>query len=241
MKVFWQALRIALYGFAGLALALTVMALWQHPQGWGWHWREGAFVFGHASDAAQGPPKSEERTLPPFDKIKLETAGEFEVTVGAPQRLSVYAAAQAIERIETRVENGTLIVARSVSTFDRTPRFILSLPALRQVEIDDGGGRFRVHGLNGGTFSLNCDGAADFAADGAVDALDVEVDGAARVDTRALKARTVKVRLDGAGLVKVYASDSLDARLEGLGAIRYAGAPKEVRQAIDGLGKIEAE
>lgn len=241
MNSFWQTLRIALYVLAGVALALTVMALWRHPQGWGWHWRENAFVFGHASRMAEGPPKSEERTLPPFDKIKLQTAGEFTVTVGAAQRLSVNAGAQVIDRIETRVENGTLIVDSSVSGFDRTPKFILSLPTLSQVEIDGGGGRFRVHGLNGETFTLNCDGAADFAADGTVEALDVEVDGAARVDTRALRAKTVKVRLDGAGLVKVYASDRLDARLDGLGSIRYAGAPKDVQKEIDGLGKIEAE
>jgi hypothetical protein len=240
MKVFWQTLRVALYVLAGLALALTAMALWRHPHGWGWHWRQGAFVFGRGAQAVEGTPHSEERTLPAFDKIKLETAGEFEVTVGVPQRLSLNAGAQIIDRIQTRVENGTLIVDSSLERFDRSPKFTVGLPALSRVDID-GGGRLRVHGIHGAQFALSCAGAADFAAEGAVQTLDIVVDGAARVDTRGLKAQAVTVRLNGAGLVKVYASERLDAALEGFGSIRYAGAPPDVHKTIEGLGKIEPE
>jgi len=75
---------------------------------------------------------------------------------------------------------------------------------------------------------------------GVADAFDVKISGAGHVSAGDLKANDVIFRVQGFGTGNVFAVNSLDAKIEGVGMLRYKGKP-HVTQYIDGLGSVKPE
>jgi hypothetical protein len=61
------------------------------------------------------------------------------------------------------------------------------------------------------------------------------------MDLSRLAAVNATVESNGAGNITVNVTGSLDARVNGVGTIRYRGGPSEVTTAINGVGSIAAE
>ena len=53
-------------------------------------------------------------------------------------------------------------------------------------------------------------------------------------------AQIVDARLAGVGSAKVRASESLTARVEGIGSLTYYGKPAKVTKSADGIGTVHA-
>ena len=77
-----------------------------------------------------------------------------------------------------------------------------------------------------------------FEIKGVTDLLDVAISGAGHVSAGEMKSKDVKFRVQGFGTGNVDVVNSLDARIEGVGMIKYKGTPK-VNQYIDGLGSVK--
>ena len=77
-----------------------------------------------------------------------------------------------------------------------------------------------------------------FEIKGVTKLLDVRISGAGHVSAGELKAREAVFKVKGFGTGIVYAENKLDARIEGVGKLRYKGNP-EVTQYIDGLGSVK--
>jgi len=75
--------------------------------------------------------------------------------------------------------------------------------------------------------------------DGQVDNLDIRISGAGNADTQKLKAKNVKVSISGAGNATVYAKESLDGNVSGVGNLTYYGNPEDADTNVSGLGKIK--
>jgi hypothetical protein len=65
------------------------------------------------------------------------------------------------------------------------------------------------------------------------------LNGSGKIDAEKLIGNNVTVLIAGAGYAVVYASDSIDASLAGVGSIKYAGNPSKVNSEIIGMGIIE--
>lgn len=74
---------------------------------------------------------------------------------------------------------------------------------------------------------------------GVADKLDVTIKGAGHVSAADLKTKDVIFTVAGFGTGSVYATNTLNAKIEGVGKLRYKGNPK-VTQYIDGLGSVKA-
>jgi hypothetical protein len=98
-----------------------------------------------------------------------------------------------------------------------------------------------VEGLAGGDTRIEIEGAANLKARGHVDGLIVRMSGAGRADLRHLVAKDATVTVDGVGSIHVNATESLDATMNGVGAILYSGSPREVNTAMRGLGTISRD
>lgn len=59
------------------------------------------------------------------------------------------------------------------------------------------------------------------------------------VNTVALRADKVKIKISGTGNISVYAKNKLDVTISGAGVVHYAGNP-EIQQQISGIGKINS-
>jgi len=84
-------------------------------------------------------------------------------------------------------------------------------------------------------------GSGELVVKGKTGSVTVKADGLGRVDTSELITANADVRSDGVGEVRVYASENLKVRAQGLGAVRFMGHPATTDVQTEGLTKVSAE
>jgi hypothetical protein len=113
----------------------------------------------------------------------------------------------------------------------------ISVPKLESLEVE-GGNDVRLSGFDGGESVIKASGAAHIFAEGRLSELTVRMAGAGHGDFSRLEADETKVVVEGVGSVIVHPKDTLDATMNGVGAILYTGNPREVNTRMNGLGTI---
>jgi hypothetical protein len=192
--------------------------------------------------ADTGPVVTERREVESFDSIEMEGAAKLEITVGEPVSVQISGSEQAVQRMETEVRGSTLRIkgrARDWIIRDNSSRLTvqISVPRLESLEVE-GGNDVRLSGLRGGDTTIKAAGAANIKANGQLDQLTVRLTGAGHADLSKLSAVDATVTVDGVGSVIVNAHESLDATMNGVGAIFYTGKPRKVNTRMNGLGTI---
>ena len=89
--------------------------------------------------------------------------------------------------------------------------------------------------------TVDINGSGNFNVSGATKDVQIRLEGAARLDARTLLAEYADVTVKGAAVCDVYASNTLNAELFGIGRISYFGNPSVVNRAVKGLGVIQAK
>nr|WP_298716442.1 DUF2807 domain-containing protein [uncultured Steroidobacter sp.] len=188
-----------------------------------------------------GPTVSERRDLGSFDSINLEGAARLEIKIGEPLSVVVSGNQAAVGRVETNVSGDTLHIknkARDWVIHNRSRLTVqITLPKLDSLELE-GGNDVSVAGLHGGDTTIEATGAANIHAHGELDGLTVRLAGAGHADLSKLAVVDAKVTVDGVGSVIVNPRESLDATMNGVGAIFYTGSPHRVNTRMNGLGTI---
>ncbi len=221
--------------FAGVVL-LALGAVWLFNAGDGLSGASGG-----ASVELTGERGTVRPALDGFERIRLKVPAEVDITAGGSFGVSLSADRAVLERIEARVENGTLIVAPKPGDLRLRNAHVairVTLPTLSALRVDgavEGG----VEGIGGGDFALTVNGAADLDLGGRCERFDLTVNGAASIAARSLKCADVRVTLNGAGNTSVYASRAVRARLNGVGNVVVYGHPAEVEAHKGGFGRIE--
>lgn len=82
------------------------------------------------------------------------------------------------------------------------------------------------------------EGGVFFKLEGVARSLDIKVSGAGHVDAEKLKSKDVSIIIEGVGTGTVYATETLYAKIEGVGKISYEGNPV-VTKHIEGLGSVK--
>ena len=113
----------------------------------------------------------------------------------------------------------------------------ITVPELESLEVE-GGNDVRLTGFAGGETKIRAAGAAHIIAEGHLDELTVRMAGAGHGDFSRLVADEAKVIVEGVGSVIVHPKETLDATMNGVGAILYTGNPREVNTRMNGLGTI---
>jgi hypothetical protein len=206
-----------------LAVTLTVLAL-------------------TACSERSGPVQVQTRELPPFSAIDMEGAAALQIKVGSPSAVQIEATPKVLDRIETEVRGDTLYIRSRAKNWlpSRDGRHVsvrINLPELQVLRLG-GGHRASIEGFAGGEAQIKVEGAAKIDASGYLDTLRVHLAGAGTANLAKLKSVNAHVTVDGVGRVIVHTSDTLDATMNGMGAIHYLGNPREVRTRMNGLGSI---
>lgn len=84
------------------------------------------------------------------------------------------------------------------------------------------------------------EGGVSFNFRGVAKTMDARISGAGHMDADELKTQVVTIEIQGVGGGSVYATDFLNAKIEGVGKIRYKGDP-EVKKIIEGLGLVSPQ
>ena len=188
---------------------------------------------------------SETREVGDFDSIVVRGSAQLHVTVGPPATLSVEGSEEAVRELQTEVSGDTLRIRTSRKEWmfpGGNSRLVVkvTVPKLEDLKLE-GGNDVRLIGFNGGDTTIEIEGAANLKANGRVDELVVRMEGAGHADLRDLVADDATVTVDGVGSVYVNSTKSLDATMNGVGAILYSGTPHEVNTAMRGLGTISKD
>ena len=206
---------------------------------------------------------TEEREVGGFDRVRLETLGELNITRGDEARVALEFSPKYEGAITTEVRGDTLIIADNRTTMTQINRDVLrynvTLPGLEEVELD-GSGDANVGAFSAGALTLDLSGSGDVTAEGLdvgrlelylsgsgsinttgrADALTVNVAGSGKVDARGLRADTVNVTLAGSSGVSVCAVEGLEASLAGSGNVTYYGEPASPDTSVSGSGNVTA-
>ncbi|HEY4368255.1 MAG TPA: head GIN domain-containing protein [Steroidobacteraceae bacterium] len=196
----------------------------------------------HEYEAPTGPLRSETRQLGSFDSVEVEGSTRMQITVGVPESLVIEGRDPFIGRIKTEVRDHTLHIKGSHQGWEwgngqSRVTVKIAVPRLSSLELQ-GGNEVRIAGYNGGNAKIEIQGAADIEATGRVDELSVSMSGAGNADLSKLIANNATVRVSGVGSIYVHPKDTLDATMNGVGAIFYTGKPREVNTRMNGLGTI---
>jgi|LSQX01.2.fsa_nt_gb hypothetical protein len=225
-----------------------------------------AFVLvGCALGPGVGGGPVETRTVPVngVTEVTFEGVGDLEIIQGEAESLEIRAQAGLLEAVTTEVRGNRLYISLRRESWRTNVRALqeihyrLVVPDLTQVTLA-GAGAIRISQLRTEQLRLDLDGAGDIHIDdmrvdsftvrhrgaGSIDAKGevgmqtVRVAGAGSYRAEGLDSLRARIEIAGAGDAIVSVQEHLDARIYGVGSIRYHGDPK-LEQRVLGVGQIK--
>jgi len=181
---------------------------------------------------------TESRDVDEFTRIVIEGAMDLIIEVGGTQSVEITTVRDYISRVETHVEEDTLYISQEGRWRNREIDIEITVRSLDAITLE-GAADIDVTGIDSDMFELEIDGAGDITLEGSCNTVEIEINGAGDVDAEDLKCKRVYVTINGAGDVDAYASESVEAELNGVGDITICGDPSSVRPRIHGLGSFE--
>jgi len=186
-----------------------------------------------------GDMETRELDVDRFDSIKISGAFDLEITIGSPQKVIATIDDNLWDNFDSGVSSGTLYLDWDKSCSpDRDCRIEIVVPELRRVALH-GAGDVEISEYEGDSFEFDLRGAGDLTMEGQVDQLEINISGAGDVDTRKLRARSADVTISGVGDADISVEEELDARVSGVGDLRYYGDPEQRKTRVSGLGSIK--
>jgi hypothetical protein len=232
----------------------------------------GLLLFGHGCSPSwagdwdercvgKGPITTQNRTVGNFTSITIASAVDVQLTRGQTTSVRLEAPRDALPVIETRVEQGRLIIDSRgcINAGSRRPiRAFITYRELGEIDLR-GSGNVTANGtIQRDRLEITIHGSGDLSAAVAVRQLELEIFGSGDVflsgqtgsgeielagsgDIKASKLRSTsaRVQVNGSGDVDLTVTGELDAVVNGSGDIVYRGNPKKVRQRVHGSGSIE--
>ena len=188
-------------------------------------------------DRERGDDKTQTIAAADFDRISIAGVFELDVGVGGDYSLTLSGREEDLARTTAKVEDGVLTLDTGERDREGKRRLIkhgvtakVSLPALNGVDIAgvvDGD----IRDVNAENFSADLSGVGDLNLSGTCGSFDAEVSGVGELNAEDLKCRKVDVDVSGVGGASVYASESVDARIAGIGRIEISGSPAQVSKS----------
>ncbi len=197
-----------------------------------------ALMFSSAVASAADQP----RTVPAFTGVSVQGPINLVLNAGKTQSLVFQGDDKFLQAVESKVVNGTLVIRfpKNYHTEIKSDyKVTISVPELRNFHLE-GAGYAELNHLSGDSVDIGFQGAGKLLANGTVKLLKLQAQGVGDVDTKDLLAARADVTFEGIGAVKVYASERLDAVVQGMGSLSYYGNPKTVNKTVEGIGSVKA-
>ena len=180
----------------------------------------------------------QERLVDGFVGIRAEGLIDIDVEIGEPTSLTLQADDNILPLLTTDVVDGVLVLSsRGAYDAETDVRATIRVPSLQSVVLE-GLGDIVVRGLDEPSFKVAITGSGSATCHGRVGTLDVEIQGLGDAHLARLEARTVRAAVLGMGDAEVFASESLEATVQGMGDVVYHGQPADVRSQVDGMGSV---
>lgn len=184
----------------------------------------------------------QQRTVEPFNAIDVKGPIDMVVQVGQAQSIQLKGDDKYLTNVQLRVVNGKLMISYPKEHEQRRKgdlKMLISMPSLKAFHVE-GAGSAELNNIQGDSVDLGFQGAGRLIANGKVSQLKLVAQGVGDVNTKSLQARNANVNFEGIGAVKVYASERLDAKVQGMGSLNYYGNPRIINKQVEGIGTVKA-
>jgi hypothetical protein len=234
-----------------LLLFITLFTTIQANAQWPWEKVEG-----------NGRLQKQTRQAGQYNAVHSSGPWNVVISYGEPGSIQVEGDENLVPYIETKVEDGKLMIRTTKHVNLRSKNKItihLSLTRVTGLALsgsgdltgngkfhNDGNTYFRVSGS--GTMSFGFDrvtsaevmvsGSGDIRLTGASSSVSARVSGSGNADCSELQADNVTAHVSGSGNVKVNASKMLDATVSGSGNISNRGSATDIRKHVSGSGRV---
>jgi len=218
--------------------------------------------FGLVLTACTSPYQTRSDDVSGFNRISIETFGEFIIEQGDEESLTIEAPRDYLRYITTEVKNETLIISTRRGFIGgpvHQATFTIMVKNLEDISLS-GAGSIKAFSLETNSLNVNLTGAGSIEIDeltaerlevnlasagaiiiaGTVDKQDINLSGVGSYEGGDLKSKDAEIYLSGAGSAVVWAEDDLDVEITGVGSVSYFGNP-DVYQNISGLGSINSK
>jgi len=208
-------------------------------------------------EKGNGEIVTERRSVSDFDRLRI--AGNFEVILreGKDPLVQINTDENLLKFIDTEVEGGILRISQEKKLIS-TRRITVNYLVLKDIramgaalikneetivsenlEIGmDGAGAIDLM-INSDKLMVVLSGAGVISLAGKVREQELNLMGAGKLEAFDLESKECEVSVSGLGTAEVYVTEKLNAKIEGVGSIKYGGDPKDVNTEIKGLGRIK--
>jgi hypothetical protein len=188
---------------------------------------------------------TETRDVSGFTALGLAAPVQVELVIGDRESVVLEGDAEALARIDTYVEHGSLQIKRKRDSHDWDPgwkknevRARVTAKRIEAIAIS-GSGDVKVPQLSADSLALAISGSGDIAIGGGkVGNLSVRIAGSGDVKAPKVDAQAVSISISGSGVALVWARQSLAVKVAGSGDVRYYGDPT-VAQTVAGSGSVK--
>lgn len=195
-------------------------------------------VFHHGEVIGSGQRQKQIREIAAFTSISTEGAYEIDFEAQKPLSLEIEADDNILPIITTDVSNGVLrIRSKTGFSVNQPIKLRITAPNLEGLSAS-GAGKIEVSGLQNEKFELDSSGAPTIKISGQTKALEINANGAGKIDAHKLRSLEADVKSNGVAKVEVFASEELKATVSGPSQVIYSGDPK-VTKSVNGPGSVE--
>lgn len=207
--------------------------------------------------------QKESRKLDMFTKVSLRTSANVYLTQGNTQKVEVSGKKSDLERLETKVKDGKLIIDdfnknswgnwSGLSNVD----IYITVKDLKALSVAGSGDMISKNKFKCDDLDISVAGSGDLEFE--VDAKDVAISiagsgsvllrgssetnkvsiaGSGKLDAEDMESISYRISIAGSGKCKVHAKDEITSKISGSGSIYYKGNPSKINNSSAGSGKI---
>ena len=181
---------------------------------------------------------SESRELNNFTSIILLGSIDVNIKTSESNNCVVVADDNLIPYIKTEVINNKLNISLNES-YSSEEKLVVNINTPNYDEVSlSGSGNINILDFKNNNLSLNISGSGNITGNGEVETLVVKINGSGNLMSKEIKSKSATITINGSGDGEVFASDSISAKINGSGNIKYFGNPENVDSIINGSGDI---
>lgn len=211
--------------------------------------------------SGNGTIQSKEHPASDFKNVLVAGGMDVFLSQGDVKPVKIETDDNLLQYIEV-IEQGDDLIIREKRGYNLDPsdkiKVYVSSPAYRHIQLSGAGSitsetnitssdEFEVGVSGAGNIRLdvkapavkaNLSGAGDITLKGSTKDLDVSISGVGSAHFFDMLSENAKVSVSGVGDADVYASESLDAHLSGVGSVKYKGGASKINQHVSGAGSV---
>ncbi len=208
--------------------------------------------------------QNQTREVRSFRGIRMNISGDLYLTQGNNQKVVLEGPSEVLDRIETEVNGGVLIIRQEDNwkwwknwRGDRKIKVYVTAPHIEELAVSGSGSIESENRIRGDEMELSVSGSGNMHLDldiqeldsrvsgsgsmdlrGSTRDMEVAISGSGNVDAEDMSSENCEVRISGSGNCRVQVSQSLSSRVSGSGSVFYRGNPEKVNSSTSGSGRI---